>query len=139
MKENENWKEELLMSLLECGYKDLERLNEILKIARKFNITIDDILNNAEIVYEENIKFNEIIDVAMRLILFEISTNVEDEELAEKIKEHEILVNYFDSWFNIEALDNIDVELLEKISKEELIKDVVNEISSRSDKEKEDE
>jgi hypothetical protein len=128
MKENEYWKEELLMSLLECGHKDLERLNEVLKIAEKFNITIDDILNFAEEITDKNVKFNDIIYSAMRLILFEIAKNVEDEELAEKIREHEVFINYMDSWFNIEALDNRDLQEIEKTTKEQLIKAIIDEI-----------
>jgi hypothetical protein len=124
----ENWMEDLLMSLLECGYKDLERLNEVLSIAKKFDITIDDILNYAEEITEKSIKFNDIMYSTMRLVLDKIAENVEDEELAEKIRDHEIFVNWMDSWFNIEALDNRDLEQIEKTTKEQLIKDVIEEI-----------
>jgi hypothetical protein len=128
----EDWKEDLLMNILECGYQDLERLNEIIKIAEKFNITIDDILNYAEEITEKTIKINDIIYSTMRLTLDKIAENITDEELSEKIREHEIYVNAMDSWFNIEALDNRDIEEIEKTTKEELIKAVIEEIKTET-------
>jgi hypothetical protein len=127
----EDWKEDLLMSLLECGYKDLERLNEVLKIAEKFNITIDDILDYAEEIADKTVKFNDIMYSAMRLTLDKIAENVENEEIAEKIREHEVFINYMDSWFNIEALDNRDLKEIEETTKEQLIKAVIEEIKNQ--------
>jgi hypothetical protein len=127
----EDWKEELLMSLLECGYRDLERLNEVLKIAEKFKITIDDILDYAEEIADKTVKFNDIMYSAMRLTLDKIAENVENEELAEKIREHEVFINYMDSWFNIEALDNRDLKEIEETTKEQLIKAVIEEIENQ--------
>jgi hypothetical protein len=127
----EDWKEDLLMSLLECGYRDLERLNEVLKIAEKFNITIDDILDYAEEITDKTVKFNDIMYSAMALTLDKIAENVENEEIAEKIREHEVFINYMDSWFNIEALDNRDLKEIEETTKEQLIKAVIEEIKNQ--------
>ncbi len=125
----EDWKEDLLMSLLGCGYRDLERLNEVLKIAEKFNISINDIIDYAENIAEEKIEFNALMYSAMRLTLDQIAENIPNEQLAEKIREHEVFINYMDSWFNIEALDIRDIEEIEKTTKEQLIKEVIQEIT----------
>ena len=125
----EDWKEDLLMSLLGCGYRDLERLNEVLKIAEKFNISIDDVIDYAEDIAEGKIDFNTLMYSAMRLTLDRIAENMPNEQLAEKIREHEVFINYMDSWFNIEALDIRDIEEIEKTTKEQLIKEVIQEIT----------
>jgi allophanate hydrolase subunit 1 len=128
----EDWKEDLLMSLLECGYRDLERLNEVLAVAGKFNISIDDILDYAEEITEKTVKFNDIMYSAMRLTLDKIADLIEHQEpeIAEKLRDWEILVNYMDSWFNIETLDNRDVEEIEKLTSRQIIENVKKEIQT---------
>jgi hypothetical protein len=126
----EEWKEDLLQSLLECGYRDLERLNEVLAIARKFNITIDDVLNYAEEIADKTVKFNDIIYSAMRLTLDRIAEELEergDSETADKLRDWEIFINYMDSWFNLDSLD-IDVEEIEKLTREQIVENVKEEV-----------
>jgi hypothetical protein len=122
----EEWKEDLLQSLLECGYRDLERLNEVLAIARKFNITIDDVLNYAEEIADKTVKFNDIIYSAMRLTLDRIAEELEEkgDETADKLRDWEIFINYMDSWFNIEALDIRDLEEIGKLTREQIVEGV---------------
>jgi hypothetical protein len=126
--EMEDWKDELLMSLLECGYGDLERLNEVLKIAEKFDVTIDDVVDYAEQIVDKTLKFNDVIYSGMQLILDKIAENVEDEEIAEKIRNHEVFINYMDSWFNFAVLDDVRKGEIEKTTKEQLVKAVIEEI-----------
>ena len=123
----EDWKDELLMSLLECGSGDLKRLNEVLKIAEKFGISIDDVLDYAEQIADKTVKFNDVICSGMQLTLDKIAENVENEEIAEKIRNHEVFINYMDSWFNLAVLD-VRLEEIEKTTKEQLVKAVIEEI-----------
>lgn len=119
----------LLMSVMDCGYRDLERLTEVLKIAEKLHIEIGDIIKYTEdITTGKRIKFNNLIYSVMRLILDKIADIVgeKDEDLAEKIRDQTIFINYMDSWFNISSLDRLrDFEEIEKISKQEIVKRVV--------------
>jgi hypothetical protein len=127
----EDWREDLLIALLKCGYRDLERLYEVLKIAEKFNITIDDVLNYAEDIANKTVEFNDIIYSAMRLTLDIIAEELEekgDPETADKLRDWEISINYTDSWFNIEALDIRDVEEIEKLTREQIIENVKEEV-----------
>ncbi|MCR6692369.1 MAG: hypothetical protein MRT15_08255 [archaeon YNP-LCB-003-016] len=125
----ESWKEELLMSLLKCGYSDLNRLNEVLAIARKFDITIDEVVYWAEELANGQVKFNDVMTAAMSLILHNISDYVDDLDMSEKIWNHKITVNYMDSWFNIKALDKLrDIKEIEKMTKEQIVEQVVKEV-----------
>lgn len=130
----EEWKDELLMSLLECGYRDLERLREVLALAGKFSVSIDDVTDYARDIADKNIDVNTLLYSAMRLTLDKIAEEVEDEETAEKIRDHEVFVNYMDSWFGLESLDELDVEEVEKTPKEKIVSTVVEEILAKKSK-----
>jgi monoamine oxidase len=127
---DEEFMEDLLTSLLECGSGDLERLNNVLRIAKKFGITIDDVLNDAEGISEKSVKFNDIMYAAMRLTLDEIADRAEEQgeqEIADELRDQEIYVNYIDSWFNIEALDG-DVDEIEKLTPTQIVERVIKEL-----------
>ncbi|MGB9614949.1 MAG: hypothetical protein ACPL3B_05575 [Fervidobacterium sp.] len=128
-KERVEMEEDLLISILECGYQDLERLLSVLKLAKKFGISTDDIIDNIEDTGVK-IEFNSVIQSAMSLILDRIADEVKDEDVSEKIREYGIYVNYMDSWFGISALDGLDDEDIEKLTTDEIIKGVVEEVSS---------
>jgi DNA polymerase III delta prime subunit len=119
--------EDLLLSILHCGYGDIERLIEVLKLAKKFGIAIDDVINDVE-ENVEKIEFNNLMYSAMKLVLNEIAEKVEDEEISEKIREHEIYVNYMDSWFNISALDELSNEDIKRLTADKIVKRVEKEI-----------
>ncbi len=123
--------EDLLLSILECGYRDIERLIEVLKIAKKFGITIDDVIDDA-MEYTEKIEFNNIMYSAMRLVLNAIAEKVENKEISEKIRESKIYVNYMDSWFGISALDDLNIDDIEKLTVDEIVERVKNEILAQS-------
>lgn len=121
--------EDLLMSVLGCGYRDLEELLSVIKLAKKFDISIDDIMDNVEDT-GMRMEFNSVMQSAMSLILDRIAAEVKDEDISEKIRYHEIYVNYMDSYFNISALDELSDEDIEKLTTDEIIKGVVEEVSS---------
>ncbi|MGB9760403.1 MAG: hypothetical protein ACP5PT_07455 [Brevinematia bacterium] len=125
--EKEEIQEDLLLSILHCGHRDIERLIEVLKLARKFNVTIDDVVSDVE-ENAEKMKFNNLMYSAMELILNKIAEKVEDEEISEKLREHEIYVNYMDSWFNISALDELSNLDMERLTVDEIVERVEKEI-----------
>ena len=114
----EDWKEELLTALLECGYRDLERLEEFLRIAKELNINID--LDGIiwELKDEEiNIDLNMIMFKVMETIVYDLAEELNKvEEAQEKFNP---FLNYLDSWFN----NDLD-ELIgrEEITREEALK-----------------
>ena len=106
---------ELLMSILKCGYRDLEKLNVVLGIADELDLNIDNIMKYTEEINEGKINFNALMYSAMQLIINEIADRIseeyEDGEIANKLRDNfNPYVNYMDSWFNIEALDSWDSE-----------------------------
>jgi DNA polymerase III delta prime subunit len=123
--------EDLLLSILSCGYRDIERLIEVLRLASKFGITIDNVIDNLD-CGEKTLEFNNIMYSAMRLVLNAIAEKVENEEISEKIRNYEIYVNYMDSWFNISALDDLNIENIEKLTVDEIVKRVKDEILIQS-------
>lgn len=61
----------------------------------------------------------------------EIAEEVEeggDGELAERIREHEVYVNFSDSWFNLDALDVRNLEKIGRMTREQIVKAVVEEL-----------
>lgn len=128
---SENWKDELLCSLLRCGYSDLERLREVLAIAEKLGVTLDDVMEEVEHSIIGAPDLNDLLYATMRLTLDRIAEEVEeggDGELAERIREHEVYVNFSDSWFNLEALDVRDLEKIGRMTRELIVKAVVEEL-----------
>jgi len=130
----ENFKDELLTSLLQCGYRDLERLAEVFAVAEKFGIKVDDVIDDASQITGGAVEFNDIIYSAMRLVLEKIADEIEnvEPEIAEKLRDWEISVNYMDSWFNIEPLDGIGLKDADKKTKEQIIKEVVEYVKNNS-------
>jgi len=130
----EDFKDELLTSLLQCGYLDLERLAEVFELAKKLGISIDYIIDSAYEVTGGAIEFNDIIYSAMRLTLDKIADEIEnvEPEIAEKLRDWEVLTNYMDSWFNIEPLDNLGLKDVDQKTKEQIIKEVVEYVKNNS-------
>lgn len=123
---------DFLTSIMECGFYDLQRLYEVYTLATKFGITVDDIISSAEDI-GATLDFNSIMYVTMRIVLDAIADKVEDTEpeVADKLRDWDVLVNYMDSWFNIECLDELRTpEEIEAISTDELAKKVVQEMKS---------
>ena len=131
----EDWKEDLLLALLECGSLDLDRLQDILRIAKKFGIDIYYILDYAEETFGENgerPKYNEVMYCAMRAILEAIADIIEEEDpdIAEKLRDWDVYTNYTDSWFNLDSLDR-DPGEIEKLSIQEIAKAVKKEVKKK--------
>ena len=92
-------KDKLLMELLNCGYRDLERLLYLLEIAEKFDITVSDIVDLAKNSGSE-INLNTLIFFTMDRIMEELAKHsgcIKGKRLYEDFNPH---INYFDSWFN---------------------------------------
>ena len=83
----------LICSLLNCGYSDLKRLLSVVTILKHLELE-DEWL---EILDEVKVNdFNSILFLGMELILNELGYPTDS-----------IYVNYMDSWYGIEELDEI--------------------------------
>ena len=128
-----NIETELLCELLKCGYKDLERLKEVLAIAMKLDISLSQIVEYTVQACLDPLDINDLIYSSMWLTLEELSRRIEktNKRIAERLLDHEILVNYFDSWFNIEALDNLGLKEIERLTPEQIVERVLKELEGR--------
>ena len=108
--------EELLEELLDCRHDQLERLEEVFKIAEKFNVTAHDVVNSAP--WGRRIYFEDVMRTAMRLVLETIAEEVEEKEpeVAEALRFWKTSQERFD----IEPLDSGMGK-----TKDELIKETV--------------
>jgi hypothetical protein len=108
MKRKWDWEDDLLTNLLECGSGDIDKLGEVITLAERFGITMDDI---TDLAYEESsapLNVNDLISAAMKLTLKAIADMAEElgeTDVAEELRDHEIYVNYIDSYFNLDSLD----------------------------------
>jgi uncharacterized coiled-coil DUF342 family protein len=127
-----------LTDVLGWGSLDIEKLEEYLKIAKKFGVTIDDIREEIQETFRYSAgeegdiaDINNWFYVAIHEIFYAIMDEVrnvtEDEEILKKIEELENnfnpYINYMDSWFN-NLLDEIDFTK----DKEEIIEEVIREL-----------
>lgn len=115
--------EKVLTGLLEAGYRDLDRLDEILAIAEWIGLDTRDIIEECKQLGDINI--NTVMYVAMRSILIQIAEHTEKEEIKERIENHEVFTNYMDSWFNVEYLDSLEADDLP--SKSTIIQETLKE------------
>jgi hypothetical protein len=120
---------ELLMSILDCGIRDLEELEKKIELAMKFNITVDDIV---DYVFELGaVDFNTVMYATMNLTLTKIAEEARkrgEEEVANELMNWPIVVDYFDSLYMLESLDSL--RALGK-NAEELVNDVIAEVKSK--------
>jgi hypothetical protein len=116
------WKDDLLTLLLDCGYRDLERLFEISLIATKFGISTRDILEEVE----GKKTLNNVIYTAMTMILKSIAKHLRARGYywyADMLEEWEVYVNACESYFNIEPLD-IGIGEIEGKTAEQIVEEV---------------
>jgi hypothetical protein len=120
---------ELLMSILDCGIRDLEELEKKIELAMKFNITVDDIV---DYVFELGaVDFNTVMYATMNLTLTKIAEKAKErgeDDVANELMNWPIFVDYFDSSFMLESLDSL--KAIGK-SAEELVNDVIAEVKSK--------
>jgi len=125
----DKWKEDLLMSILECGIQDLDKMEEILSKAENWlvDIDFDDVIENAKDL--GRIDFNTILYAIMENIVYDLVEDIEDEKIREKILDNfNPFLNYLDSYFN-NCLDELD----EKSTREEAIKCLIEEVEEKEE------
>ncbi|SDG32110.1 hypothetical protein SAMN04244560_02145 [Thermoanaerobacter thermohydrosulfuricus] len=113
------------------GYRDIEKLEELLEAAEKFNIYPDEILEDIKEIENDPTDINSWIYSTMSLLFYKIMDEVEKEiydkniiKKVEKIREEfSPYVNAMDSWFN-NFLDEIDLQK----DKNEIIEEVIKAI-----------
>jgi predicted ribosome quality control (RQC) complex YloA/Tae2 family protein len=110
------------------GYRDIEKLEELLEAAEKFNIYPDEILENIKEIENDPTDINSWIYSTMSLLFYKIMDEVEKEiydkniiKKVEKIREEfSPYVNAMDSWFN-NFLDEINLQNTKDVIIEEVI------------------
>jgi len=118
----------LLMAILHCGTRDLEKIKGLIKLANLFGISEEEIVESTE---EELgiINANTIIGETMRMTLNAIAEKCKKKVRDYLIEEHGIFVNLFDSWFNIETLDDLDDDA--ELTPQEIVKKVEQEVTKK--------
>lgn len=110
------------------GYRDIEKLEELLEAAEKFNIYPDEILEDIREIENDPTDINSWIYSTMSLLFYKIMDEVEKEiydkniiKKVEKIREEfSPYVNAMDSWFN-NFLDEINLQNTKDVIIEEVI------------------
>lgn len=117
-----------LTDILGWGSLDVEKLEEYLEIAQKFNIDIYDIREDIKgyggDITDINSWFYSVINFIFNNVMDEVEKSTDDKTILEKVDElrnnFSPYINYMDSWFD-NFLDNIDLNQ----DKENIIKDVI--------------
>lgn len=123
----------LVSALLNCGVRDLNLLDELLGVAEKFEINIDDVIEKTRELFNK-VEFNELVYILMEHIFNAVMDEVEqyageteDKKLLKQVKDlrdnFSPFLNYIDSWFN-NLLDEVDLEQ----SRDEIIRDVIEKL-----------
>ena len=123
----------LVSVLLGCGVRDLNLLNELLGVAEKFEINIDDVVEETRELFNK-VEFNELVYILMEHIFNAVMDEVEqyaeeteDKKLLQRVEDlrdnFSPFLNYIDSHFN-NLLDEVDFEQ----SRDEIIRDVIEKL-----------
>lgn len=110
------------------GYRDIEKLEELLEAAEKFNIYPDEILEDIREIENDPTDINSWIYSTMSLLFYKIMDKVEkatyDKNIIKKVEkireEFSPYVNAMDSWFN-NFLDEINLQNTKDVIIEEVI------------------
>lgn len=125
-----NSERDLLRLILKCGWADVEKLEEIISTSEFFDIDLDKVFDSLE--FEGiSIDFHTIMEEVMRQTFYKIADEIEslysgEEEVINYLREeapYRIYLNYLDSWWNIEVLDNSDL-----FDKNKIFKEIINEV-----------
>lgn len=127
-----NSERDLLRLILKCGWADVEKLEEIISTSEFFDIDLDKVFDSLE--FEGiSIDFHTIMEEVMRQTFYKIADEIEslysgEEEVINYLREeapYRIYLNYLDSWWNIEVLDNSDL-----FDKNKIFKEIINEVKN---------
>lgn len=120
------------VGFLKCGWADVEKLEEIISTSEFFDIDLDKVFDSLE--FEGiSIDFHTIMEEVMRQTFYKIADEIEslysgEEEVINYLREeapYRIYLNYLDSWWNIEVLDNSDL-----FDKNKIFKEIINEVKN---------
>ena len=127
-----NSERDLLRLILKCGWADVEKLEEIISTSEFFDIDLDKVFDSLE--FEGiSIDFHTIMEEVMSQTFYKIADEIEslysgEEEVINYLREeapYRIYLNYLDSWWNIEVLDNSDL-----FDKNKIFKEIINEVKN---------
>ena len=107
--------ENILMEIFKCGDLDILKLIEIYKMAE--NLRVREILN-LEFYDGDATDLNELLYIIMNKIINDLSDDLTKKERKKLLEHFNPYENYFDSYFNIDPLDNYNGESREEIVKE---------------------
>jgi len=123
--------EGLLMSVLECGVRDLEELFEKTLILRELKkepvllwVLTDDIVDYVTYALHDSINYGSIACALANMIHEEIAEAVDDEELRDKIYDMEIVIDY--AIISSEIIDELDPSM----TREQMIEAAVRKLKS---------
>ena len=121
----------MLETLLDCGSSDLDVIYSLIDLADKVGLNPDVILDNIRDRIE--IDFQDVVYVFMHNIMrrvvermSELHDDIDTQEIQDRIfNNFEPYINYLDTHFNIEALDNVMYE--DEINIDEVAEALYNE------------
>jgi nitrate reductase NapAB chaperone NapD len=122
---SEEFYEELLTNLLDCGYLDLKELENECKLLEIFDGNLQDVIEET-LSEHEKIDINLLLLMVFREVTYLVAQEVEDPKIKEKLEQwDDFFLNYTDSWYNINALDYPNK------TKDEIVREVIKEFKKR--------
>lgn len=121
---NEERQEELLTYILECGYSDLNELDQRINLLELFDGDLFEIVEEVKDEFND-IDFNLLILTIFKEITFKVGEAIKEDEpeIGTKLQDYDnFFLNYMDSWININALD------YPEDNKDDIIKEVIAEL-----------
>ena len=118
-----------LEAILDGGSRDIQFFINKVKTFEKigFDIDFDEMKDLIEDIEDNTANINSWIEALMRVVIDQITAKLNDrgyEDVAEKLNdEFSPYLNFLDSWFNIECLDEA-----EDTKMEDLIKCIIKEV-----------
>lgn len=112
--------DDIMVGLLDCGYKDLDVLDNYLGKAECWGVNIDirDVIDEVRQNFGK-VDFNSLLYEIMKQIVINLAGDLGDEAVEKAEEKFEPYLNYMDSWFNM-GLDDLDSEN----TREEAVKEV---------------
>jgi len=115
--------ETFFTEIFNCSYKDIEKVINLYKMANNLNVEIN--WENFKDIFSQ-VDLENFINQLIYFIMYEIISDLAKDlpnNLSEKLLENfNPFINYFDSWFNIECLDNYNNEdrktIIKKLTEE---------------------
>ena len=116
---------EILVDTLNCGYSDVDLVISLYKMALKIGAIegFYNVVDKAEDLGYEKLDCNVVIYVLMREIVYSLAEDVGEDFREWLDEEWSPYVNYLDSWFNIDPLDEVKWNG-KRVNREKLVREL---------------